>query len=613
MSGDWIPLTLPGRIRELAPRCDVIGAGGPTETTVWDICYPVADVDPSWKSIPYGRPMTNATYWVLDDNGEDRPDWVPGEMYIGGAGLARGFWRDPEKTAEKFVRRSASGERLYRSGDRGRWRPDGTLEIMGRTDFQVKIQGQRIELGDIESVLARHPGIRSAVVSAIGETGAKRRLVGYVVPADGVRLTDDELRRHVADHLPPYMVPTAWVHLERLPLSANGKVDRRALPEPAEPGRGTRLPQQRSSNGPSDLESKLAGIVASILKLESVNPEESLLNYGANSIDLVRLGNRLEQELGKRPRIDELFRVQTVRDLTRWYSERMAGATTAQPAAAAGEPRTEIERIIASYRVFLDPAERDEFKKGDPGIRHDLRARPTVALAAADEPTITSHYARRRATRQFSLKTIPLVSLAATLESLRGVRSHGKQKFGYASAGGMYPNQVYLHVKPGRVEGLTAGTYYYHPVDHALVLLEPHAQLSRSIHIPYINQPVFDEAGFSLFIVARLSAIAPAYGDRSWHFAVLEAGLMSHALELAAAESGIGLCHIGTVAFDDVRSLFHLEASDVLVHSLVGGRPIEGEKASEVGGSASDLFDRIAELESDEVVQLLDAFRAAHG
>ena len=232
MSGDWIPVSLPDRIRRLAPQVKVIGSGGPTETTVWDIDNPIGDVDPGWTSIPYGRPMTNATYRVLDENGEDRPDWVPGELYIGGAGLARGYWRDPQKTSERFVQHP-SGERLYQSGDRGRWLPDGTIEIMGRTDFQVKIQGQRIELGEIESVLVRHPQVRSAVVAALGETGAKRRLVGYVVPTDGTPVSDDDLRGHLARHLPPHMIPTAWVHLERLPLSANGKVDRRSLPHPS--------------------------------------------------------------------------------------------------------------------------------------------------------------------------------------------------------------------------------------------------------------------------------------------------------------------------------------------------------------------------------------------
>lgn len=612
MSGDWIPVSLPDRIRRVAPHAEIIGAGGPTETTVWDICNPIQRVDPTWTSIPYGRPMTNATYHVLDDDCEEQPDWVPGELYIGGAGLARGFWRDAERTAEKFVRHRVTGERLYRSGDRGRWLPDGSIEILGRTDFQVKIQGQRIELGEIESVLTRHPRVRNAVVAALGETGAKRRLVGYIVATDGVALSDEELREHAARHLPPYMVPTSWVRLERLPLSANGKVDRRALPQPAEPGRGrdvvaSPVPAGRASG----IEARVAAIAANILRLDAVDPEESLLTYGANSIDLVRLGNRLEQELGSRPRIDELFRRQTVRALASWYDEQ--SAAVGGQGTSEREPQTEVERIIASFHVVLDPVERDAFKATDPAIRRDLEREPAVELASTDEAILAARYAPRHAVRQFSLKPVTLPALSGMLECLRRIQAGEKIRYAYASAGGVYPNQVYLHVKPGRVEGLGAGTYYYHPVDHRLQLIEADAELDRSIHIPFINQPVFDEAAFSLFIIARLAAIAPVYGDRSWHFAVLEAGLMSHALELAAAESEIGLCHIGTVAFEPVRGLFRLEPSDVLVHSLVGGRPIGANGAAAGGGSAADLLSRIAELSPDEVQRLLEAQRDSDG
>ncbi|MDQ4080540.1 MAG: amino acid adenylation domain-containing protein, partial [Gemmatimonadota bacterium] len=379
MSGDWIPVSLPDRIRRLAPQADVIGAGGPTETTVWDICYPIERVEPEWKSIPYGRPMTNAAYWVLDETGEERPDWVPGELYIAGTGLARGYWRDPEKTAEKFVQHAGIGERLYRSGDRGRWLPDGTIEILGRTDFQVKIQGQRIELGEIESALVRHPGVRGAIVTAVGETGAKRRLVGYVVPTDEPPPSDTDLRDHLARLLPPHMVPSAWVPLDRLPLSANGKVDRRALPAPPEPRAGREVTQPTSPRAPAaGIVTTLGTLVAEILRLERVDPDESFFNYGANSIDLVRLGNRLEQQLGTRPRIDALFRLQTVNELAEWYGERTGG--DGGRTAPAEEPRTEIERIIASFRVFLDPVERDAFKETDPAIRQDLAAQPAVPL-----------------------------------------------------------------------------------------------------------------------------------------------------------------------------------------------------------------------------------------
>jgi amino acid adenylation domain-containing protein len=184
MSGDWIPVTLPERLRVFTNGTTIMSLGGPTETTVWDICYPIQAVDPEWKSIPYGRPMGNAQYYVLDEALSVRPTWVPGELYLGGAGLARGYWHDEEKTRSKFIQHPQLGQRLYRSGDWGRYLPDGNIEFGGRADFQVKIQGYRVELGEIEAVLEQHPLIRSAVVTAVSQPQVKPRLVAYVVPKE---------------------------------------------------------------------------------------------------------------------------------------------------------------------------------------------------------------------------------------------------------------------------------------------------------------------------------------------------------------------------------------------------------------------------------------------
>ena len=182
LSGEFIPVDLPDRLRALVPAVAVVGAGGPTETTVWDICYPIGEVDPAWKSIPYGRPMANAQYFVLKDTLEPCPVWVAGELCIAGAGLARGYWKDDERTNASFITCPTTGKRLYRSGDMGRYLPNGEIEILGRKDLQVKIRGNRIELGEIEAALGEHPEVRTAVVQAVGKGPDTRRLVAYVVP-----------------------------------------------------------------------------------------------------------------------------------------------------------------------------------------------------------------------------------------------------------------------------------------------------------------------------------------------------------------------------------------------------------------------------------------------
>ena len=183
MAGDWIPVSLPDRIKALWPGIQVIASGGPTETSVWNVHNTIEKVDPAWASIPYGRPIANNRYHVMDERLRHRPEWVPGELVAEGIGLARGYWRDPDATDARFVIDPDSGKRLYKTGDLGRYLPDGNLEILGRMDFQVKIDGYRIELGEIEAALRDHPAVREAVVSAVGEDRERRRLVAYVVAA----------------------------------------------------------------------------------------------------------------------------------------------------------------------------------------------------------------------------------------------------------------------------------------------------------------------------------------------------------------------------------------------------------------------------------------------
>jgi amino acid adenylation domain-containing protein len=183
LSGDWLPLTLPEQIKTLVPGVQVISLGGATEASIWSILYPVETVNPAWKSIPYGRPMTNQRFYVFNEVLKPCPVWVPGQLYIGGIGLAKGYWRDSPKTAASFITHPETGERLYRTGDLGRYLSDGNIEFLGREDFQVKVQGYRIELGEIEETLKKHRSVKAAVVTAVGEQQSKR-LVGYVVPQE---------------------------------------------------------------------------------------------------------------------------------------------------------------------------------------------------------------------------------------------------------------------------------------------------------------------------------------------------------------------------------------------------------------------------------------------
>ncbi|WP_309138992.1 non-ribosomal peptide synthetase [Nocardia cyriacigeorgica] len=192
LSGDWIPVDLPGRMHAHCPEADVIGLGGATEAAIWSLHHPIRDIDPRWRSIPYGTPLRNQTMHVLDDALQDCPEHVTGEIFIGGSGLAEGYLGDDELTARRFLRHPRTGARLYRTGDLGRFHPDGRLEFLGREDTQVKIRGHRVELGEIESALRRHPAVADAAVLVDGR-GPAARLVGFAeIATDGEQGLGDQ-------------------------------------------------------------------------------------------------------------------------------------------------------------------------------------------------------------------------------------------------------------------------------------------------------------------------------------------------------------------------------------------------------------------------------------
>jgi non-ribosomal peptide synthetase component F len=219
----------------MIPGCQVINGYGPTENTTFTTCEPFEN--DGRRSVPIGRPIDNTTVYVLDEELQPVPIGVVGEVFTGGEGLARCYLRRPALTAEKFIPDPFSeeaGARLYRVGDLARYLPDGRMEFLGRTDFQVKIKGHRMELGEVEAAIGSHPHVAENVVVVRTNGAGEKRLVAYVIPRRSARGSASELRGHVGQKLPEYMWPSAFVFMESFPLTPNGKVDRKALPAPEE-------------------------------------------------------------------------------------------------------------------------------------------------------------------------------------------------------------------------------------------------------------------------------------------------------------------------------------------------------------------------------------------
>jgi acyl carrier protein len=279
------------------------------------------DPDHVPATVPIGAPLDGMSAYVLDDRLRPVPVGVPGELYLAGAGLARGYLDRPGLTAARFVACpfGAPGERMYRTGDVVRWLPDGVLEFAGRTDDQVKLRGFRIEPGEVEAVLGRHPDVGGVVVVVRADALGGKRLVAYPVPADpGRGLDPADLAAFAGRHLPDYMVPSVFTVLDALPLSTNGKVDRAALPEPTAPVAATRYVEPRT-----ETEQVLAGIWQEALAVPRVGAEDDFIALGGDSMRSLLVTSRCRAAFGVPLTPHDVLTTRTVADLARLVEEKI--------------------------------------------------------------------------------------------------------------------------------------------------------------------------------------------------------------------------------------------------------------------------------------------------
>lgn len=342
--GEALSLDLAERLLKLGQ--ELWNLYGPTETTVWSAAHQVFSAVPP---ILIGRPIANTEIYIVDAGLQPVPVGVAGEIYIGGVGVARGYWSRPDLTSERFIpdpfgRRS--GGRLYRTGDLGRWRPNGTIECLGRIDYQVKVRGYRIEPGEIESRLVEHPQIIQAVVTVHDDGRGEKRLVGYVVSAEPV--TSGELRDFLRDRLPEYMVPSLYLFLDQFPLTPNGKIDRNALPAPDDVNQSSR----RYEAPRTATEAALAEIWRAVLGVGQVSIHDNFFELGGDSILSIQVVSRVRQRgISITPR--QLFQQQTIAEL--------AGVVSQMPQSPA-------EDSAGTEEFALTPIQQWYFDLGAPNV-----------------------------------------------------------------------------------------------------------------------------------------------------------------------------------------------------------------------------------------------------
>ena len=719
LSGDYTPLPLPGAVRALFPDAEIVSLGGATEATVWSNYFPIGDIDPAWRSIPYGRPIDNARYHILGEDLEPCAVGVEGDLYIAGECLSLGYYNQPELTEERFVPDPFAGEpggRMYRTGDRASYFPDGNMCFLGRADTQVKIRGFRVELGEIEHRLRGHPGVQDAVVVTRDDHTGERKVVAYVVPATGSSPppSAEELRAHAAETLPDYMVPNYVGSVATFPATANGKLDRDALPwpvdrapdEPAErsdterfgaggPLAGAPASDGRSGSGQlgsgqsggersgaeetdrnateaTDLAAverfveEISGLFGEMLGQNDLDPTRDLWDQGATSFTMVQVSKALQKRHGQRIPVSALLDDPTIRGIASYVVAALPDAAPAVLPQGAGEQRTdgrqgdgqqtdgredrqegsrrreggrqgdgrqadgrrddrgranrredsrrgderqredgwrEAEKRENGQREnlrhedgrredgrretdepgpveFFSPEERARFKEARWNLR---RVEPDASLIRLDRIDVASeHFAWRSSHRTFGPGPIPYRALCRLLNLLRETPVEGRERFLYPSAGDTYSVQAYLHLRSGAVEGVAGGVYYYNPHEHALQLVNDRPEIERTVHFRY-NQPIFDEAGFSLYLIGQMKGIEALYGEDSERYLTLEAGYLGQLLMTGQAACGIGLCPIGDVAFDRIRDQLALDDGHLFLQGFLGGPAEHPERAASTG------------------------------
>lgn len=446
LSGDWIPMALAKETRERFPDLRVISLGGATEAAIWSIYYPLETLDPSWSSIPYGRALPNQGVKVVDPFLEDCLPGVPGDIVIQGAGVAEGYWKNPQESEARFRVHPQSGNRLYLTGDRGRYLSDGCIEILGRSDLQVKIRGHRIELTEIEATLRGHSEVKEAVAVAVGER-CQRWLAAFVVPPSWPpeRDVEAELRDFLTQRLPEGFVPSKVLWIRQLPLSSNGKVDRSALAELALVGGENPLSE-------GTLTEKVAQLWSEMLHGREVAVTTNFFGSGGDSLAAVRMAARLKDELGFEVPLSALVAAPTLGEFV--------ARLVAVPVPPGARPGPQVDEIVIPLRdgrpgpnLFLFPSEGGH-----------LLWYPDLIQSLPADLNLIGFQAQGLSCREEPLADV--ASMASLyLERMLQIQPDGPYNLGGYSAGGVIALEVAQRLRAsGRQVGVLFMADSYYPL-----------------------------------------------------------------------------------------------------------------------------------------------------
>lgn len=608
MSGDWIPVSLPDRIRALATDAAIYSLGGATEASIWSIYYPISEPTSNWRSVPYGRPLGNQSFHVLDSAMHPRPDGVTGPLYIGGIGLAKGYWRDPVRTAQSFVP-GADGAMLYRTGDLGRYLPDGNIEFLGREDAQVKVQGYRIELGDIEAALQGHPSIAQAAVNAIGEHQDSKTLVAYVVPKQNVPSNDGNSRiQDPAERtlfkleqrgVRRFDASFARVRLDNHPLNAflQGLRAHSVADQP--------LPKYRYASAaslyPVQVYLDVPAASASEYKLEPgayyyLAPEHSLVKLASEiaplddrqssiRVSLIADLDAIEPLYGESEAkrfciLEAGYLAAVLRDSAAGIGRplSMQWSTTAVSADSLPNRALHLGQLFLGAAKSTPPLLQSANQNTQDAISFASQGRPSergwIPLPAVDVLSGAEHVLQRQSFRRFAARGTRLDQIANVL-ALAHVRGA----------------ETLLHVLPG--QELASGWYRYEPSEHGL---EP-------VTLSLDADALFNEANTDIYRQGAFAVLI--HGDTS-DAMLAEIGLNAQGLMERCWRVGIGVCPIGALRDLAAHALRAITKHEFL-HAFVAGA-IDAEQLQTWEPNASTKAGLNSEQLADYLSERLPAY-----
>ncbi|MCS4300952.1 non-ribosomal peptide synthetase [Chryseobacterium sp. BIGb0232] len=586
LSGDWIPLSTFDRMKKLIPNASLVSMGGATEASIWSNYYEVKALEEDWTSIPYGYPLSNQQFYVLDESGRPCPTFVKGKLHIAGKGLATEYWGREDLTQKAFYIHPTLHIRLYDTGDYGQYIENGMIEFLGRKDDQLKINGYRIEIAEIQMAFQQCNPALDPVILSIGEKAAHKKLVAYV-KSDADTFSESDFKKQLAKYLPPYFIPDSIIPLKNYPVTANGKIDRNALIRQAAEQTSSRA--EKPDTGKETTHSKNGSIhpvlkvVREVFDLPELNEQDQFSELGVSSMDIIRLANQLETHFLDRPTVGDMVRLSSVAELIEYYlAKNIRFEELEETGNHSVSPQfllyTAEQMKYLSGLPFIDQLEpRQSYKKSRIAQRTALSSDNRISLA--DSPTPDIYSAWRKSYRTFIDRAVSFEEFKGYLNLCSAQSMDQNVRFNYASSGGIYPVQIYVTVFRDKVEHVKEGYYYFDPYNQELILVS-HENIISATQLNF-NHNWLDQGAFAVHMIADMEAIYPIYNKESLRFSMLEAGFISQLLEAEGVHYNIGACQLGGYDFEQIRANLNLSIQHFYLHTLIAGAiDFQSEKAA---------------------------------